>query len=284
MARRRRDERRGFLDDLAATCAAYPHVGSMVAIALGACGAYLYWINPRAIIGTGPIWGIVLWLLAAVALTAASAGLINRRRRAHRLDSQRTIPDLHAMTWQQFEQLVADLFRRQGYRVHETGGQSDGGVDLILDKDGDEHLVQCKQYKAWKVGAPRVREFYGAMAAHATQCEGIYVTCGRFTREASEFANGKPLRLIDGYELLEMIAQTNNVAPAVATSMPRHESRSREQTPSQTLPSPAVGAAPMCDDCNVQMVRRVATRGSRAGQPFWGCPNFPRCKRIVNIG
>ena len=281
---RRRDERPGILDDLAAICAAYPRVGSIVATALGVCGAYLYWINPRAIIGTGPIWGIVLWLLAGVALTAAGAGFVNRRRRARRLDSQRTIQDLYAMTWQQFEQLIADLFRRQGYRVRETGGQSDGGVDLILDKDGAEHLVQCKQYKAWKVGAPRVREFYGAMAAHATRCEGIYVTCGRFTREACDFANGKPLRLIDGYELLEMLAHANNVAPAVAIFMPRQEPRTREQASSQSLPSPAVDAAPMCYDCNVQMVGRVATRGGRAGQPFWGCPNFPRCKRIVNIG
>lgn len=32
------------------------------------------------------------------------------------------------------------------------------------------------------------------------------------------------------------------------------------------------------------MVRRVARNGPRAGNPFWGCSTFPRCKGIVNIG
>jgi ssDNA-binding Zn-finger/Zn-ribbon topoisomerase 1 len=41
--------------------------------------------------------------------------------------------------------------------------------------------------------------------------------------------------------------------------------------------------APPCPVCGSQMVRRVASRGTRAGQPFWGCPRFPECRGIVNI-
>jgi restriction system protein len=42
---------------------------------------------------------------------------------------------LDGMSWQQFERLVGEGFRLQGYRVVETGGGgADGGVDLVLNK------------------------------------------------------------------------------------------------------------------------------------------------------
>jgi len=33
-----------------------------------------------------------------------------------------------------------------------------------------------------------------------------------------------------------------------------------------------------CPICHSQMVKRKARRGSRAGQEFWGCPNYPDCR------
>nr|WP_260263875.1 restriction endonuclease [Delftia acidovorans] len=38
-------------------------------------------------------------------------------------------------------------------------------MDLVLSKDGEKTLVQCKQWKAFKVGVATVREVYGVMAA-----------------------------------------------------------------------------------------------------------------------
>ncbi|WP_233094641.1 restriction endonuclease [Delftia acidovorans] len=49
------------------------------------------------------------------------------------------------MSWQQFETLVGEGFQQRGGRVKETGGGGpDGGVDLVLSKDGEKTLVQCK--------------------------------------------------------------------------------------------------------------------------------------------
>ena len=273
---RRRDEGPGILDDLMVLSRAYPSAGIVIASALTLLGGYLWFIKPRAIYGTGQIWGFIVWLIAAASLFAALIGFIDRRVRSRCLDAQRTPEDLKAMSWRQFEQLVADLFRRQGFRVRETGGQGDGGVDLILIKDGGRHLVQCKQYRTWSVGVQNVREFYGAMAAHTTRCEGIFVTCGRFTHDAIDFAAGKPLRLIDGDALLKMIVHSNAVAPAV-------EAFTTPASPS-AAPAPQSNAAPLCHKCNIPMVRRVAKTGGHAGRPFWGCVNYPRCKQIVNIG
>ena len=45
----------------------------------------------------------------------------------------------------------------------------------------------------------------------------------------------------------------------------------------------AVNAEPACPECNAKMVKRTATRGSRVGKKFWGCPNYPSCTGIRNI-
>jgi len=36
-------------------------------------------------------------------------------------------------------------------------------------------------------------------------------------------------------------------------------------------------ASPPCPNCGQPMVRRLANAGAQAGQPFWGCPAYPRC-------
>ena len=67
---------------------------------------------------------------------------------------------LNGMTWQEFEMLVGEAFRRRGYTVAETGGGgADGGVDLVLKRSGEKFLVQCKQWKAFKVGVTTIREY-----------------------------------------------------------------------------------------------------------------------------
>lgn len=45
----------------------------------------------------------------------------------------------------------------------------------------------------------------------------------------------------------------------------------------------ALAEAPICPECGRTMVLRKATRGPRAGKPFWGCPGYPACHGIINI-
>lgn len=39
----------------------------------------------------------------------------------------------------------------------------------------------------------------------------------------------------------------------------------------------------LCPKCGSAMVLRTAKRGSRAGNTFWGCSSFPKCRQVVNI-
>jgi len=46
-------------------------------------------------------------------------------------------------------------------------------------------------------------------------------------------------------------------------------------------PAIDVSDTPTCPKCRVPMVKRMAKKGQNAGQEFYGCPNYPKCKEIV---
>lgn len=46
--------------------------------------------------------------------------------------------------------------------------------------------------------------------------------------------------------------------------------------------SPLDAGPPTCPKCGVPMAIKTATRGKSAGQKFYGCPNFPKCREIVS--
>lgn len=182
---------------------------------------------------------------------------------------------LNGMTWRQFEKLVGEAFRQQGYTVIETGASGpDGGVDLVLKKSGETYLVQCKQWRAMRVGVEVVRELYGVMAARGAK-GGFVVTSGRYTSEAQKFAHGRNVSLVDGTGLAQWIRQGNQglidppMGEALETGGPvlskLHESHAGANIPS-------------CPKCSSPMVRRTARQGANAGKMFWGCPSYPACR------
>ena len=58
------------------------------------------------------------------------------------------------------------------------------------------------------MGVDLVRELHGAMTAEGAK-EAILVSCGEYTGEAHRFAHGKPIRLINGEALLEMVGSAS---------------------------------------------------------------------------
>jgi restriction system protein len=206
---------------------------------------------------------VLIWATAIGAI--ALAALIDVMGRAQRLHRQRALADLAALTWQQFEEVIADAFRRHGYRVREVGGwgRADGGVDLLLTRDGETTIVQAKHWCSQRVGVQLVRELYGVQ--HAMQAErSMFVAMGRYTADAQQFAAQVGMSLVDGEELLRIIGAGLAGAPLV-------------------LQTPAPTSAPMCPACGGDMVRRTARRGPRAGAEFFGCAQFPACRGTAAV-
>lgn len=158
------------------------------------------------------------WMLLGLCWMAALFSYLGTRQRRRFLETRTTLESLAAGGWRQFEQLVGEAFRRQGYSVEETGlAGPDGGIDLILRKDGRRTLVQCKQWKRQQVGVSVVREMYGLLAHH--QAHAVKIACiGTYTKDAERFAEGKPIELIGGEQLLNMIRAVQQHATAQPTT------------------------------------------------------------------
>lgn len=87
----------------------------------------------------------------------------------------------------------------------------------------------------------------------------IIVTSGMFTQEAKNFAEGKPIDLIEGNQLLELVRNVQ-ARPMAAVNNERQPDGKK------------------CPQCGGDLVVREATRGVHAGEKFWGCSGFPNCK------
>lgn len=99
------------------------------------------------------------------------------------------IEQLRSIDWFQFEKLVALVYRKLGYTVARRGGANpDGGIDLVIEKDGQRSAVQCKQWKSWNVGVKAVREFLGALT-DAGISKGIFITLCGYTGQAKQLAD-----------------------------------------------------------------------------------------------
>ncbi|MGV8805012.1 MAG: restriction endonuclease [Polaromonas sp.] len=229
--------------------------------------------RPAPPLHTGHGRDAALWALAwagqyALAALFGLGAMISGWRRAKRArlhaSAARSAQGLKQMSWQDFEVLVGEYFRREGFGVLDNGGGgADGGVDVVLRKGDAHYLVQCKHWRVLRVGVQPVRELYGVMAAHGA-AGGFVVTSGDFTEDAVHFADGLALTLVNGQALRRGLRAQQGAGPDSA---------------------PPKGAAPGCPLCGAPMVLRQARQGATAGKQFWGCSRFAqtRCRGTREI-
>lgn len=98
-----------------------------------------------------------------------------------------------------FEELIADMFKNQGYEVTLTPQSKDGGMDIIaVQRDGIGTImviIECKRYAAGnKVGVEIARGLYGVVEQRRAT-RGIIATTSFFTRGAVDFRNTLPHRI-----------------------------------------------------------------------------------------
>lgn len=222
-------------------------------------------------------WFALLFFGAVAGMSAMFAA-----QKRQLLDSQRDLESLRRLGWQQFEWMVGEAYRRQGYEIEESIAKgADGGIDVIARKHGQTTLIQCKQWKAQSIGAPTIREMFGLLAHHGAARVAV-VTSGRFTREAVAFAQGKPIDLIDGPALLTLVQAVQ--APAARHSpSPTATRQQASDAQAGRLPYQAdltPGGDMLCPTCGAPMVKRTAKRGQNAGNSFWGCSNYPKCRAM----
>lgn len=241
---------------------------------------------------THALAGAGQYFLPGIFLCGAGMSAWRRSKRqalVKEVTSSSSADALNQMSWQDFELLVGEAFRLQGFSVLDTGGGGpDGGMDLRLQRGGDRFLVQCKQWRAYSVGVGVVRELYGVMAASGVT--GGFVVCsGKFTQEAQAFAAGRSIKLIDGprlHGLIKQAQESKGKAKDNSLNPPRPRDQISESIRPYSQPSenPHPVKNPGCPKCQAVMAKRTAQRGPNAGQSFWGCSAFPSCRGTLPIG
>jgi restriction system protein len=96
-----------------------------------------------------------------------------------------------------FEALVVQAFQRQGYQ------RVDGGPharELTLRRQRETFLVQCRHRHVAKVGVDAVQALHHEITTRGAN-GGFVLTAGRFSREATVFAAGCNVRLLEGAAL-----------------------------------------------------------------------------------
>jgi HJR/Mrr/RecB family endonuclease len=168
------------------------------------------------------------------------------------------VGQIRKIDWFQFEKLVGLTYRKLGYTVEQRGGANpDGGIDLIVQKDGERIAIQCKHWQNWDVNVKTVREFLGALADAGIK-KGIFVTLNGYTGDAKKLAERHSIEIVNQTELIEMLEATNA----------RFDPETREIL---------IDSRKFCPKCESELVIRKTKRGLNAGRQFWGCSSYPKC-------
>ena len=165
-----------------------------------------------------------------------------------------------SIEWQRFEAVCAALFRQDGYitKLHSHG--TAGGVEIWLHSKLDlkqpVRIVLCKHLSEAPVDLAAVREFQRVLL-NAKVPSGAYVTAGRFTDEAKQFARRNHISPVDSANLLTVILR-------------RSESQQQELL---AVATQGEYWRPSCPGCNAKMMQRPGADV----QGTWACPSSPPC-------
>jgi restriction system protein len=173
---------------------------------------------------------------------------------------------LKSLEWKRYEEVCMEYLKLKNCDANVTSIGADGGIDIkIHDRNGSLFAIgQCKAWNKKPIGVNLIRELYGVMASDKASC-GIFLTTSTFSQDAITFAENKRLLLIDADEFINLI-----------NCLKDDDKRKIDQ-----IATEGDYTTPTCVHCNVKMVKRTASKGRNEGKDFWGCVNFPRCRKIL---
>ncbi|MET7816263.1 restriction endonuclease [Streptomyces sp. NPDC005395] len=125
-----------------------------------------------------------------------------------------------SLTPQQFEEAVAELLKRDGFRdIRVVGGAGDLGADVTARaSDGATVVIQCKRYHPTRlVGSGDVQRFGGTCYAVHQADHAFVVTTTGFTTAAIDYAKHVGIHLVDAAWLRRWAHGESTLLPAEAS-------------------------------------------------------------------
>ena len=211
-----------------------------------------------------------------------------------------TMEQLRDLSPNEFEDAIGAMFERLGFAVEQTPYVGDHGRDAIMHHDGNKVLLECKRYGKEKTSdRPQLQIFHSAIVSDKASA-GFFVTTGRVTSGAIEFAKKSSITIISGNSLREMYFNSlgrlaelptytalclecgEEVTLSVKTQSSVLCSRGHSvaapitfENIAASIPKPGI-RPPKCSKCGTPMRLLKGKRGK-----FWGCSRFPDCRSTL---
>jgi hypothetical protein len=207
-----------------------------------------------------------------------------------------TMVQLRNLGPNEFEDAIAAMFERLGYDVEQTPYVNDHGRDAIMYFGGNKILLECKRYgEDTTSDRPQLQIFHSAIVSDKAAA-GFFVTTGRVTNGAIDFAKKASITIISGNSLLEayfnslggMAASPTYAAlcrecgeeVTLSVNMQSSLLCSRGHTVTPPINFESIAASvpkagirpPKCSKCGTPMRLVKGKRGK-----FWGCSRYPTC-------
>jgi restriction system protein len=162
--------------------------------------------GPTKILIDGLLRGLVLiWPVVAIVGVLVTLPVVVRIFRYRRL-ARSGIKDIDRFGGKTFEEYLAVLFKRLGYKVERTKFAGDYGGDLVLRKDGVRTVVQAKRYTK-SVGVRAVQEVVAAKGYYDC-AQSMVVSNSSYTKQARELASKNNVELWDRDMLIRQLTTT----------------------------------------------------------------------------
>ncbi|RKY36920.1 MAG: hypothetical protein DRP72_03620 [Candidatus Omnitrophota bacterium] len=114
---------------------------------------------------------------------------------------------INSMNGYEFENLIGELLKKMEFTIKQTQKTADGGIDIFVYSNepitGGTYIIQCKRHNS-PISEPVIRELYGVVISEKAN-KGILITNSTFTKTAEKFAKDKPLELINGNKLIDLL-------------------------------------------------------------------------------
>jgi restriction system protein len=204
------------------------------------------------------------WAAGAL-LVLGPLAYMRRVRRRPRLLEHSSIESIRRLSRCELERVLGESFRLQGYAVEERDTNESGdGVCVVLRKPGQKIVVRCIHRIGMAIGVEAMSELHEIMSSEAAT-GGLIVTSDEVTSDAKAWVADKPIGLIEGRALLELVNRGRARTASAEITLRREPHL-----------GPPLAELLDCPLCGAPMVRREGEQQSHVAAAFFGC-SVPRC-------
>lgn len=124
-----------------------------------------------------------------------------------RTESHRVLASVRELSWEGYWSLVADIFRHSGHSVFAGEGPDRDVIDMEVSRGGlGRQIVNCQLRGMRQISTEPLEEM--VLVAERNGADRVLlITDGDFSPEAHSYAAGRPLILIDGEALLDLVLE-----------------------------------------------------------------------------